>query len=103
MPPRFDGEAESVTSYIFTPFQVRQAPYMAGLALLSDKGETRFGSSTSVGSESVPSALHSLHFTLSSGRSVGQTNKRVIKVTVLRIGTEEQPCVFPPVWDTERF
>ena len=66
MPPRFDGEAESVTSYIFTPFQVRQAPYMAGLALLSDKGETRFGSSTSVGSESVPSALHSLHLALAS-------------------------------------
>ena len=79
---------------------------MAGLVLLSDKGETRFGSSAPVGSESVPSALHSLHFALASGRSVGQTNKRVIKVTVLRIGTEGQPaepCVFSPVWDTEQF
>ena len=70
----------------YTSFQVRQAPYMAGLVLLLDKGETGFGSSASVGSESVPSALHSLHFALASGRSVGQTNKRVIKVTVLRIG-----------------
>ena len=90
----------------YTSFQVRQAPYMAGLALLflrQGGDEVRVIRVRWKRERPLRAALTPLGPSRAVGPSVGQTNKRVIKVTVLRIGTEGQPCVFSAVWGTEQF
>ena len=94
---KFSYIHSSLLQLYFLSFQVRQKSYCSSLLLRrggDDVGVIRVRPLETRASPPLNSTLL---------RPRGQTNKRVIKVTVLRIGTELQPCVFPIARDTGKY